>query len=73
MPLASANEIAVTYDDQGAGDIPLVLVHGHPFDRTMWAPQPAEFAAGRRLIALDLRGYGDSEVVQGSPRWKLRP
>jgi pimeloyl-ACP methyl ester carboxylesterase len=40
--------------------LPLVLVHGHPFDRTMWAPQLAAFSAERRVVAPDLRGYGAS-------------
>ena len=29
------------YDARGEGP-PLVLVHGHPFDRRMWAPQVEE-------------------------------
>jgi pimeloyl-ACP methyl ester carboxylesterase len=36
--------------------IPLVLVHGHPFDHTMWRPQIEAFSASRRVIAPDLRG-----------------
>ncbi|WP_217206491.1 alpha/beta fold hydrolase [Streptomyces sp. AC550_RSS872] len=44
---------------------PLVLVHGHPFDRTMWAPQIEAFSPTRRVIAPDLRGYGASPVVPG--------
>ncbi|WP_432032457.1 alpha/beta fold hydrolase [Streptomyces antibioticus] len=44
---------------------PLVLVHGHPFDRTMWAPQIETFSAERRVVAPDLRGYGASPVVPG--------
>ncbi|MGW5613689.1 alpha/beta fold hydrolase [Streptomyces sp. NPDC003877] len=46
---------------------PLVLVHGHPFDRTMWAPQLETFAATRRVIAPDLRGYGASPVTPAVP------
>ncbi|MEU9166820.1 alpha/beta hydrolase [Streptomyces sp. NPDC048420] len=38
--------------------IPLVLVHGHPFDHTMWHPQIEAFSASRQVIAPDLRGYG---------------
>ncbi|MFE3852584.1 alpha/beta fold hydrolase [Streptomyces griseorubiginosus] len=40
--------------------IPLVLVHGHPFDHTMWRPQIEAFSASRRVLAPDLRGYGAS-------------
>ena len=33
------NGITVAYEDVGDGDNVLVLVHGHPFNRTMWRPQ----------------------------------
>jgi hypothetical protein len=33
------NGITVAYEDVGKGDNVLVLVHGHPFNRTMWQPQ----------------------------------
>jgi pimeloyl-ACP methyl ester carboxylesterase len=69
IPLATAvvNGVTVAYDDEGSGDgTPVVLVHGHPFDRSMWAPQVSgAVAAGRRVIVPDLRGYGASEVVPG--------
>lgn len=55
----------IAYDDLGHGDA-LVLVHGHPFDRTMWRPQAERYSrAGRRVIVPDLRGYGESTVVPG--------
>ncbi|MGW2948853.1 alpha/beta fold hydrolase [Streptomyces eurythermus] len=59
----------LAYTDKGpenSPEVPLVLVHGHPFDRTMWDPQLAEFSAGRRVIAPDLRGYGASPVTPGT-------
>jgi 3-oxoadipate enol-lactonase len=43
----------------------LVLVHGHPFDRSMWRPQVAEFGRDRRVVAPDLRGYGETTLVAG--------
>jgi pimeloyl-ACP methyl ester carboxylesterase len=53
------------YDDTGAG-IPVVLVHGHPFDRSMWQPQVEHFGAAYRMITPDLRGYGESTMVPGT-------
>ncbi|GAB3875118.1 alpha/beta fold hydrolase [Kibdelosporangium lantanae] len=52
----------IAYDDKGAGQA-VVLVHGHPFDRTMWRPQLDHFSRTRRVITPDLRGYGESPVV----------
>jgi len=37
------NGITIAYDDVGEGDNVLVLVHGHPFNRTMWQPQMEHF------------------------------
>lgn len=52
----------IAYEDFGAGE-PLLLVHGHPFNRSMWHPQ-RDFP-GWRVITPDLRGYGDSPVMPG--------
>jgi pimeloyl-ACP methyl ester carboxylesterase len=55
----------LAYEDKGPDThrVPLVLIHGHPFDRTMWAPQLASFPGTRRVIAPDLRGYGASPTA----------
>jgi 3-oxoadipate enol-lactonase len=65
-----ANGVSIAYEDTmpaGPGArAPVLFVHGHPFDRTMWGPQLQE--AGRlgvRAVAPDLRGYGESTVVPG--------
>jgi pimeloyl-ACP methyl ester carboxylesterase len=52
-------------DDMGESDArpPLVLLHGLTFDRTMWRPALAQLGhidPGRRALALDLPGHGES-------------
>lgn len=43
----------------------MILLHGHPFNRSMWAPQATVLAAeGYRVIAPDLRGYGESPALE---------
>jgi pimeloyl-ACP methyl ester carboxylesterase len=49
----------LAYDERGAG-ASLVLVHGHPFNRSMWQPQAEALSSDFRVIALDLPGYGES-------------
>ncbi|MEV7520205.1 alpha/beta fold hydrolase [Streptomyces sp. NPDC091371] len=61
------NGVNVFFDDLGPrhGAV-VILIHGHPFNRTMWAPQTAALTtAGYRVITPDLRGYGESPVVPG--------
>jgi pimeloyl-ACP methyl ester carboxylesterase len=58
--------IDLAYDDEGQGENVLVLVHGHPFNRSMWRPQieaVSRNGGGWRVIAPDLRGYGASPVI----------
>jgi len=67
MTQITANGIRICYTDRGSGNgPPLLFIHGHPFDRSMWNPQLDAFASSsQRVIAPDLRGYGDSEIVPG--------
>jgi pimeloyl-ACP methyl ester carboxylesterase len=50
------------FDDFGPRDgTPVILIHGHPFNRSMWSGQTAALTcAGYRVITPDLRGYGES-------------
>jgi len=67
MATASLDGITIAFDDVGDGHDTLLLVHGHPFDRSMWRPQlAAASAAGWRVLAPDLRGYGETTVVPGT-------
>jgi pimeloyl-ACP methyl ester carboxylesterase len=47
-------------DERGVGDPPLVLVHGVGTSREIWRRVLAELAAGRRVLAVDLPGFGAS-------------
>src|SRR5215207_1959130 len=50
---------ALAHDDRGSGRA-IVLIHGHPFNRGMWAPQLDSLAGDFRVVAPDLPGYGAS-------------
>ena len=61
MRTIALDRTVLAYEDVGPdAGTPLLLVHGHPFDRTMWEPQLRRFGAERRVIVPDLRGYGAS-------------
>lgn len=59
------NGIDIAYDDQGDG-LPVLFVHGHPFDRSLWRPQVEHLRGRYRVITPDLRGYGETTVVPGT-------
>jgi len=62
VPLVNAvSEIQLAYDDLGSGSA-VILLHGYPFDRSMWRAQ-IDFLrdAGFRAIAPDLRGLGETK------------
>jgi 3-oxoadipate enol-lactonase len=59
MPVVKINEVNIAYETSGTG-VPLVLIHGHPFNHTMWAPQVQAFSAHYQVITPELRGYGKS-------------
>lgn len=59
--------ISLAHDDVGAGPA-IVLVHGHPFDRSMWRGQLQALGGEFRVIAPDLRGYGQSPALGGVAR-----
>jgi pimeloyl-ACP methyl ester carboxylesterase len=57
---------ALGYDDVGSG-LPVVLIHGFPLNRQMWAPQVEALSkAGFRVICPDLPGFGESSAIDNA-------
>ncbi|HUE80855.1 MAG TPA: alpha/beta fold hydrolase [Pyrinomonadaceae bacterium] len=54
--------IQVAYDELGSGPA-VVLLHGYPFDRSMWLEQAEVLKESHRVIIPDLRGHGETEVT----------
>jgi len=66
LPL-NINNTLVRYDDKGKGEIPVIFIHGFPFDKQMWQPQFQFFSKTNRTIAYDIRGFGKSEAGMQMP------
>lgn len=58
--LTEVNNITIAYNDVGEGSIPLIFLHGFPFDKSMWNGQLDSLKSSNRLIAPDIRGFGKS-------------
>lgn len=58
----SSIELSVTDVGRGA---PLVFLHGFPFGRGAWQKQVDGLRTSYRVIAPDLRGFGESETQPG--------
>lgn len=55
------NRLPLTYREAGPREANvLLLIHGFPLSAAMWRPQLETPPAGWRVIAPDLRGFGDS-------------
>jgi len=61
MSRIQINNLNLAYTDTGVGR-PLVLIHGYPFNRSLWTEQIPTLSNSNRIIAPDLRGFGDSDA-----------
>ncbi len=62
MTVARVREIEMASDDVGNGPA-VVLLHGYPFNRSMWREQTEALCASYRVITPDLRGHGETSVT----------
>jgi 3-oxoadipate enol-lactonase len=58
----SINNLMVSYSDHGPEDAPvIILIHGFPFNKSMWNVQMEALKDNYRVIAYDIRGHGNSD------------
>lgn len=62
---ARVRGIEIAYDDNEREGAAVVLLHGFPFNRSLWREQAAALGATRRVITPDLRGHGETTVTSG--------
>jgi pimeloyl-ACP methyl ester carboxylesterase len=58
--------VRLAYEESGSGSPPIVLVHGWTCNHTYFSPQQEHFSKRHRVIAVDLRGHGESDKPHGS-------
>jgi 3-oxoadipate enol-lactonase len=57
----SVDGVTLSLEDRGSGP-PIVLLHGFPLDHSMWNAQIDELSGHFRIVAPDLRGFGQSRL-----------
>lgn len=65
MSSINLGDIQLAYTDTGLGQ-PVVLLHGYPFNRSLWNEQVSALSNSFRVITPDLRGLGESDATQGA-------
>jgi len=60
---AKQDSLELHFFEQGEGE-PIVFLHGFPLDHSMWDSQLEEFSRTHRVIAPDLRGFGESTLPE---------
>jgi 3-oxoadipate enol-lactonase len=58
------DDIQMAYTDTGVGR-PVVLIHGYPFNRSLWNEQTDALSNSYRVITPDLRGFGETDASPG--------
>lgn len=63
LALAVCNGIQISYDDTdpNTSKTPVIFLHGHGLNRSMWDHQKQALRGSVRVVAVDLRGHGRSE------------
>src|SRR5689334_10799964 len=65
MSFIRVADIQLAYTDTGIGQS-VVLLHGYPFNRSLWNEQVSALSNRYRVITPDLRGLGESDSRPGA-------
>ena len=65
MSFIRVDDIQLAYEDAGLG-LPVVLLHGYPFNRSLWMEQVSALSNSYRVVTPDLRGLGESDATPGA-------
>lgn len=64
-PFIEGPQCRIRVDDGGSGrGVPVLLVHGNGANHNQWRYQLEHLRKGRRAVAFDLRGMGESDVAR---------
>lgn len=61
----NSESVSLIFDDVGSGET-VVLLHGYPFNRSLWNEQIEVLKETHRVIAPDLRGLGESPATENA-------
>ncbi|GHO49475.1 alpha/beta fold hydrolase [Ktedonospora formicarum] len=64
LGFAEVNGTRIAYEIAGTGE-PLILAHAGLTDKSMWDEQFLAFAEHFRVVRYDLRGFGETPMVEG--------
>ena len=71
MKIITLGDLTFAVQDEGEGPA-IVLLHGFPDSHALWRDQvPALLDAGYRVVAPDLRGFGESSKPEGVDKYGL--
>ncbi len=65
MQMLDRGGTRIAYKEAGSGDPAMVFIHGWTCDHSYFAPQYAHFKGAHRVVAVDLRGHGESDKPEG--------
>jgi 3-oxoadipate enol-lactonase len=63
------NGVHICYNEYGSGGDTIIFIHGFPFNKSMWEEQARALSNKHRVIAFDIRGFGNSEP--GSEKFSI--